>query len=116
MVVYFGETCCRAFENIRSGRFSGKPPNPSHISGDYIIKLCVYVFHVARTKEKQQIEILILCKEAVRCQILQHNYSKSSRELFEGMARMKYRLDPDWSQAVGKAGQSSHFSSQLRCE
>lgn len=114
--VYFGETCCRALECIRSGRFSGKPPNPSHISGDYIIKLCVCFMLLGQSRNSKLKLILIFYKEAVRCQFLQHYYSRSSREFFEGVARMKYRLDLDCSQAVGKAGQSSHFSSQLRCE
>lgn len=116
MDVYFGETCCWALECIRSGRFSAKPPNPSHISRDYIIKLCACFMLLGQSRDSKLKLIWILYKEALRCQFLQHYYSKSSREFFEGEARMKYRLDLDWSQAVGRAGQSSHFSSQLRCE
>lgn len=50
------------------------------------------------------------------CQILQHYYSKSSREFLWSVVRMKYRLDPKWTQAVGETGWSSCFSAQLGCE
>lgn len=84
MDVYLGETCCRAFECIRNGRFSGKPPNPSHISGDYIIKLCVCFMLLGQSRNRKLKLFLLLYKEAVRCQIFQYYYSKSSGGFFEG--------------------------------